>query len=164
MLILSTSLKQNLTKRGPMYKNIVATTDGSEFAERGLVHAFELAKAVGAKVTVVTVTAPYSVSGLPGGWTDSPAFIERFEQEWKEFAETTLRRARELAAEAGAEIHTLHVVAQHPATAIIESATELENDLVVMASHGRRGFKGLLLGSQTYEVVTRSTVPVLVVR
>jgi nucleotide-binding universal stress UspA family protein len=55
-------------------------------------------------------------------------------------------------------------VAQHPATSIIETAKELRNDLIVMASHGRRGLKGMLLGSQTYEVVTRSTVPVLVVR
>lgn len=164
MVLIGVSLKQNLEKRGNMYKNIIATTDGSEFAERGLVHAFQLAKAVGAKVTVVTVTAPYSVSGLPGGWTDSPAFIERFEQEWKDFADTALIRARELAVEAGCEVHTLHVVEQHPATAIIESATELGSDLIVMASNGRRGFKGLLLGSQTYEVVTRSTIPVLVVR
>ncbi|PWL16954.1 universal stress protein UspA [Falsochrobactrum shanghaiense] len=147
-----------------MYKNILVTTDGSEFAERGLIHGFDVAKAMGSKVTVVTVTAPYSVSGLPGGWTDSPALIERFEQEWKEYADNTLARALVLANEAGLEIHTRHVVAPHPAAAIIETARELQNDLIVMASHGRRGLKGMLLGSQTYEVVTRSSIPVLVVR
>ncbi|MBC2885879.1 universal stress protein [Ochrobactrum sp. CM-21-5] len=147
-----------------MYKNILVTTDGSEFAERGLVHAFELAKAVDANVTVVTITTPYSVSGLPGGWTDSPTFIERFEQEWNDYADKSLARARELAAEAGVEPHTLHIVAPHPATSIIETSKELRNDLIVMASHGRRGLKGMLLGSQTYEVLTRSAVPILVVR
>ncbi|MBB5703803.1 nucleotide-binding universal stress UspA family protein [Ochrobactrum daejeonense] len=147
-----------------MYKNILVTTDGSEFAERGLIHAFKLAHAVGAKVTVLTITAPYSVSGLPGGWTDSPAFIERFEQEWNEYADKTLARARELASEQAIEVHTLHVVAPHPATSIIETSTELRNDLIVMASHGRRGLKGMLLGSQTFEVLTRSTTPILVVK
>ncbi|GLU25064.1 universal stress protein [Brucella sp. NBRC 12950] len=147
-----------------MYKNILVTTDGSEFAERGLTHGFDTAKAMDSKVTVLTVTAPYSLSGLPGGFTDSPAFIERYEEEWNDYADAALSRARELASQAGVEIHTLHVVAQHPATSIIETAKELRNDLIVMASHGRRGLKGMLLGSQTYEVVTRSTVPVLVVR
>ncbi|UWF58253.1 universal stress protein [Brucella sp. 2716] len=147
-----------------MYKNILVTTDGSEFAERGLIHGFDLAKAMDSKVTVLTVTAPYSVSGLPGGWTDSPSYIERFEQEWKTFADQSLNRARELASKADVEIHTLHVVASHPATSIIETSEKLGNDLIVMASHGRRGLKGMLLGSQTYEVVTRSTIPVLVVR
>ncbi|KXO76237.1 universal stress protein [Brucella anthropi] len=147
-----------------MYKNILVTTDGSEFAERGLVHAFKLARTVGAKVTVLTVTAPYSVSGLPGGWADSPAFIERFEQEWNEYADKSLARARELAAEAEVEVHTLYEVAPHPATSIIETAKELRNNLIVMASHGRRGLKGMLLGSQTYEVLTRGSTPVLVVK
>lgn len=147
-----------------MYKNILVTTDGSEFAERGLVHGFDTAKAMGSKVTVLTVTAPYSLSGLPGGFTDSPSFIERYEEEWNGYADTALARARELASESGVEIHTLHVVAQHPATSIIATAKELRNDLIVMASHGRRGLKGMLLGSQTYEVVTHSKVPVLVVR
>lgn len=147
-----------------MYKNILITTDGSEFAERGLRHGYAIARAMGAKVTVLTVTAPYSISGLPGGWTDSPAFIEKFEQEWNEYADKALARARELALEAGVEIHTLHVVAPHPAASIIETSKELRNDLIVMASHGLRGLKGMLLGSQTHEVVTRGTVPVLVVR
>ena len=147
-----------------MYKNILVTTDGSEFAERGLLHAFNLAHTVGAKVTVLTVTAPYSVSGLPGGWTDSPAFIERFEQEWNDYADRSLARAREPAAGAEVEVHTLHEVASHPATSIIETAKELGNDLIVMASHGRRGLKGMLLGSQTYEVLTRGNTPVLVVK
>ncbi|CUW44844.1 hypothetical protein B3286c1_2184 [Brucella vulpis] len=89
-----------------MYKNILVTTDGSEFAERGLIHGFDLAKAMDSKVTVMTVTAPYSVSGLPGGWTDSPSYIERFEQEWKTLADQSLNRARELASKAGVEIHT----------------------------------------------------------
>ncbi|MFC7064585.1 universal stress protein [Brucella rhizosphaerae] len=147
-----------------MYKNILITTDGSEFAERGLIHGFDTAKAMGSKVTVITVTAPYSISGLPGGFTDSPDFIERFEEEWNDYADKALARARELAVEAGVEIQTLHIVAHHPATSIIETTKELRNDLIVMASHGRRGLKGMLLGSQTYEVVTRSSVPVLVVR
>jgi nucleotide-binding universal stress UspA family protein len=56
------------------------------------------------------------------------------------------------------------VVAPHPATSIIETSKELRNDLIVMASHGRRGLKGMLLGSQTYEVLTRSNTPVLVVK
>ncbi|MFD1199516.1 universal stress protein [Brucella gallinifaecis] len=147
-----------------MYKNILVTTDGSDFAERGLVHGFDAAKAMGSKVTVLTVTAPYSLSGLPGGFVDSPSFIERYEEEWNEYADKALARARELANKAGVEIHTLHVVAQHPATSIIETAKELGNDLIVMASHGHRGLKGMLLGSQTYEVVAQSKIPVLVVR
>lgn len=147
-----------------MYKNILATTDGSEFAERGLIQGINLAKTLGSKLTVMTVTAPYSVSGLPGGWNDTPAFIERYEQEWKDYATAALSRANDLATAAGVSIQTQHITAQHPATAILELAKEKGMDLIVMASHGHRGLKGLLLGSQTNEVLTHSDTPVLVVR
>lgn len=147
-----------------MYKHLLITTDGSEFAEHGVVHGLKLAKALGSKVTVMTVTAPYSISGLPGGWTDSPAFIERYDKEREMFATKILDKAQSLADEAKVKIETLHVSAPHPAEAIIEKSKELNVDLIVMASHGMRGIRGFIIGSQTNEVLTRGSIPVLVVR
>ncbi|MFC4625366.1 universal stress protein [Daeguia caeni] len=147
-----------------MYKQLLITTDGSEFAERGVTHGLKLAKALGAKVTVMTVTAPYSASGLPGGWIDTPAFIEVYEKERTEFAQKILDKVQAQAQELGLTIEPLHVSAMHAAEAIIEKSQELNIDLIVMASHGRRGLKSFIIGSQTNEVLTRGHIPVLVVR
>lgn len=149
-----------------MYKHILIATDGSELAQKGLGHGLALAKSLGSKVTIITVTEPFPVYGMAGefGWVGSPADVESYKNGSKEFARKVLSAAKAAADKAGVKAEVLHIDDSTPADAIVAIAKERGNDLIVMASHGRRGIGRLLLGSQTSEVLTHSTVPVLVVR
>ena len=149
-----------------MYTNILLSTDGSDVARGGVQHGIALAKALNAKVTVITVTEPLEVDyggGHAGGWIPSQEEFDRFEVACKESAGKVLDEARAMAEQIGISAELLHVPNAHPATAIIETAKSKGCDLIVMASHGRRGLRKLLLGSQTSEVLVDGSVPVLVV-
>jgi nucleotide-binding universal stress UspA family protein len=149
-----------------MYANILLSTDGSDVARKGVEHGIALAKALNAKVTVITVTERLPIdygSGHAGGWIPSQEEFDRFEAANKEQAGKVLDEAKAIAKQAGISAEFLHVPNAHPATAIIEAAKSRGCDLIVMASHGRRGFRKLLLGSQTSEVLVDGSVPVLVV-
>ncbi len=146
-----------------MYANILLSTDGSDVARKGVKHGLALAKALNAKATVITVTEPLPVveyvSGPAGGGIP--------QQDWdaacKVRAGKVLDEARAMAEQIGISAELLHVSNAHPATAIIETAKSRGCDLIVMASHGRRGLRKLFLGSQTSEVLSEGSVPVLVV-
>jgi nucleotide-binding universal stress UspA family protein len=148
-----------------MYKHILIPTDGSELATKGLLHGLALAKNQGAVVTIVTVTDMWPALAMAQqarGSTLQPT--ERYEAQAAEAARLVLDEAVKLAQSQGVNAETLHVADQHPAEGIIATATDRGCDLIVMASHGRRGLSRLMLGSQAYEVLSHSTVPVLVVR
>lgn len=150
-----------------MYANILLSTDGSDVARKGVKYGIALAKALKAKATVITVTEPLPVyygSGHASGWIPSQEEVDRFDAACKERAGAVLDEARAMAEQSGISVELLHVPNAHPAGAIIETAKSRGCDLIVMASHGRRGFRKLLLGSQTSEVLVDGTVPVLVVR
>jgi nucleotide-binding universal stress UspA family protein len=149
-----------------MYANILMSTDGSDVARKGVEHGIALAKALNAKATVITVTEPLPVdygSGVAGGWVPSQEEFDRFDAACKESAGKVLDEARAMAARIGISAELLHVPNAHPATAIVETAMSRGCDLIVMASHGRRGVRKLLLGSQTSQVLADGNVPVLVV-
>ena len=149
-----------------MYTNILLSTDGSDIARKGVEHGIALAKALNAKVTVITVTEPLPVDyggGHAGGWIPSQEEFDRFDAAARERAAKVLDEARAMAEQAGISAELLHVPDAHPATAIIETAKSGGCDLIVMASHGRRGLRKFLLGSQTSEVLVDGSVPVLVV-
>ncbi len=145
-----------------MFKHLLIATDGSELAGKALVQGLSLAKSVGAKVTVVTVTEPWTavVSGEMG-----IAFpVEDYDKACAANAAKILSDASAAAKSAGVPCETIHAKDQFAAEGIIETAKVQGCDLVVMASHGRRGITRLLLGSQTSKVVTHSVLPVLVCR
>jgi len=148
-----------------MYANILMSTDGSDIARKGVKHGIDLAKALNAKVTVITVTEKlefyYGVSG--SGWIPSREDMARFDAAWKDRADKVLDEARAVAQQIGISAEFLHIPNAHPATAIIETAKSRGCDLIVMGSHGRRGLRKLFLGSQTSEVLADGSVPVLVV-
>ena len=149
-----------------MYTNILLSTDGSDVARNGVKHGIALAKALNAKVTVITVTEPLPVdygSGHASGWTPSQEEADSFDAAHKEHAGKVLDEVRAMAEQIGISAELVHVPNAHPATAIIETAKSRGCDLIVMASHGRRGLRKLLLGSQTSEVLVDGSVPVLVV-
>lgn len=150
-----------------MYKHILISTDGSEVAQKGVDHGLALAKDLGARVTVITVTESFPVyasagAGVGAGWV--PLEMADYDKVQQEFADRVLGGASQTAGQLGVTIEPLHISNAQPAEAIIEAATSRGCDLITMASHGRRGLGRLLLGSQTSEVVTRSPIPVLVVR
>ncbi|MDO5504935.1 MAG: universal stress protein [Pseudoxanthomonas suwonensis] len=148
-----------------MYAHLLIATDGSELAGKAVEHGLELARRTGARVTVLTVSEPvvlgtddaFNLGVLGNLDSELQAARERAAQEL--FAPLSER-----ASAAGVPLETRHVVDRHAADAIVEEAEKSGCDLVVMASHGRRGLRRLLLGSQTSEVLGRSQVPVLVIR
>jgi nucleotide-binding universal stress UspA family protein len=145
-----------------MYKHILIATDGSELAHKAVVQGFALAKALGSTVTVVTVTEPWTAV-VPGEM--GMAFpIEEFEKGAAENAANILTATKREADAAGVAANTVHMADQYPSEGIIATAKEKKCDLIVMASHGRRGLSRLLIGSQANQVVVHSEVPVLIVR
>ena len=149
-----------------MYTNILLSTDGSDVARKGVKHGIALAKALNAKVTVITVTEPFPLDyagGQASAWIPAQEGFDRFDAACKERAGKVLDEARAMAEQIGMSTELLHVPNAPPATAIIETAKSRACDLIVMASHGHRGLRKLLLGSQTSEVLLNGSVPVLVV-
>lgn len=150
-----------------MYKHILISTDGSEVAQKGLDHGLALAKEIGAQVSIITVTESFPVyasagAGIGAGWV--PIEMADYDKVQDEFANRVFTVAQQAADQRGVAVETVHIRNAQPAESIIETAKARGCDLIVMASHGRRGLGRLLLGSQTSEVVTRSPLPVLVVR
>src|SRR3546814_629792 len=146
-----------------MYKHILIATDGSELAQKGVDHGLSLAKNLDAKVMVVTVTEPFPIYAGEG-WALGPGDFERYDADQIKFAQELLAPIKASADRLGVTCETRHVPNRRPAEAILDTAAEEDCSLIVMASHGRRGLERLFLGSQTQEVVSRSSLPVLVVR
>lgn len=149
-----------------MYSHILISTDGSELAQRGLDHGLSLAKALGAKVTIITVTEPipFPAGAAGAGWVPTATDIARYEEAQKEQAEQLLGTIRQQVEKLGLKGKFIHAPDSWPAEAIIQAAKTESCNLIVMASHGRRGLGRLILGSQTSEVLASSPVPVLVVK
>jgi nucleotide-binding universal stress UspA family protein len=148
-----------------MYKRILIATDGSELANKALNHGLALAKLDKAPVSVVTVTnnwTPFEMAHDYSRGTTNP--VGSYEAKATEAAKTVLDKAGEAAKSQGVDCTLIHVADEAPAEGIVATATKVGADLIVMASHGRRGVNRLLLGSQANEVVTHSKVPVLIVR
>lgn len=145
-----------------MYRHILIATDGSELAGKALDHGLALAKGVGAKVTLLHVTEPFPVVMSEEAILANP--IEDYDKAVVASAEKILGRASEAAAKAGVTATARHEKNQYPAEGIVKAAGAVGADLIVMASHGRRGISKLLLGSQATEVLTHSKIPVLVCR
>ena len=139
-----------------MYKHILIASDGSELAEKAVKQGLELAKRLGATVTAVTVTELWPIAVADGVMVANA--IPEYEQAAAQEASRTLAAVGEQARKLGVACATVHVADRYPAEGIIELAKARSCDLIVMASHGRRG----LLGSQATRVLTYSTIPVLI--
>jgi nucleotide-binding universal stress UspA family protein len=145
-----------------MFKHLLLPTDGSPRSEAAIQKGIEFAKGINAKVTGLHV-----IPGLP-----MVVFPNvRMEDIWQERkaqskaqAEQYLSVIENAARDAGVAFDSAYVTSDHPYAAIIEAAEQKECDLIVMASHGRRGIKAVLLGSETQKVLTHSRIPVLVYR
>jgi nucleotide-binding universal stress UspA family protein len=143
-----------------VYKHILIPTDGSALAEQAITQGFTLARTLNAKVTVVTVVPPFHVIAI------EPMVVTTTREEYdKDIAALAERRlAMPRAAAAGVVYDDVYVVAEQPWAAIIETARNRGCDLIMMASHGRKGVSALVLGSETTKVLTHSKIPTLVCR
>ena len=143
-----------------MYKRILIPTDGSKLSRKAIKHGISLAKSIKAKVTAVTVSAP--IEGLAFElMAETP---EQYKKHGANLAAKHLRVASDMATAAGVTCNVVHVEHHQPYEAIITAAKKAHCDLIVMASHGRRGYAAVLLGSETVKVMTHSKIPVLVYR
>lgn len=140
-----------------MYKNILVPTDGSELSQKAIRHGIALAKAVGAKVTGLSVVLP---SHAPTGSGVTMLGNHVLEDAAGEFLAAVSREAHAQ----GVEAECFYVAGDSPHAEIISAAVRRGCDLICMASHARSGFSGLLLGSETTALINGCRVPVLVVR
>lgn len=144
-----------------MFKRILVPTDGSDITQKAVDTAISLAKSVGAQVYTISVKEPFPYSAISEMQPTPP---QEFFDAQERIAAKRVGAVVAAAKAAGLECKAHTVEALHPWEAIIDHAKQQECDLLVMASHGRRGVTALLLGSETQKVLTHSTVPVLVVR
>jgi nucleotide-binding universal stress UspA family protein len=146
-----------------MYKHILIPTDGSELAGHAVTQGLSLAKSVGAKVSVIVVEEPFDPMHVPE--SRSRYISEEFEKHavrTREHANRVLNYAADKAKAIDVSCETVQVEDEHPYKAIIKTADDKGCDLIVMASHGRKGLSALLLGSVTSKVLTHTKTPVLV--
>jgi nucleotide-binding universal stress UspA family protein len=145
-----------------MYNHILIPTDGSELSKLAVYEGVALAKALGARVTVITVTTPFHVfTANPRMVTDTP---EEYKKQMAALAGQYLDVAKNIAAAAGVTCDLVHLEHEQPYQAIIDTAQNRGCDAIHMASHGRRGVSAILLGSETLKVLTHSAIPVIVCR
>lgn len=145
-----------------MFKHILIATDGSKLAERAAAQGLGLAKAINAKVTVITVTEPWTA--FLGGEGAIAFPVDEYDMGAAANASRILAAISEMAKKQEVACTTAHIKDQFPAEGIVAACQSHGCDLIVMASHGRRGLAKLLLGSQATKVLTMSSVPVLICR
>ncbi|HVZ43425.1 MAG TPA: universal stress protein [Ramlibacter sp.] len=147
-----------------MYKRILVTTDGSSLSDKAVRNAVSLAAVTGADLVALHVVPRYPMSYWDGGVALSDDQVGRIERQWVEHGQSMVDRVKTIAEKAGVEAKSAITRSDLVAESIIAAAKKHKCDLVVMASHGRKGLKRLLLGSETQHVLTHCNVPVLVLR
>jgi nucleotide-binding universal stress UspA family protein len=145
-----------------MYQRILIPTDGSEASQRAILAGVEFARETGADVVGLTATPTFHMLSTDSEMLeDTP---DQFAAACEAHARRILADVEDAAREAGVPCRSEHAVDDDPYAAILATAARLGCDLIVMASHGRHGLKGLLLGSETQKVLVHGTLPVLVHR
>ena len=145
-----------------MFKHLLVATDGSPLSEQAALKAVQLAKSMSAPLTAVTVSAPFHVIAVDTVMLTDTEDV--YNEERNKRAEEYLAVIKTAAMSAGVGFDGVHVYHDHPYAAIIDTANARGCDLICMASHGRRGFTALILGSETTKVLTHSKIPVVVWR
>lgn len=147
-----------------MYRRLLVPTDGSTLSKKAVRSAIELAATLGADVVALNVVPRYPTSFMDGALNIPVTEVARVERQWAEQGQALADAVRVAADAAGVKAKAVTVRSDLVAEAIMAAARKHKCDLVVMASHGRKGLKRLLLGSETQHVLTHGTVPVLVLR
>ena len=147
-----------------MYQRILVATDGSTLSKKAVTQAIALAATCGAELVAMKVEPRYPQAYFEGSIPLSAQEVGRIESEWAASAQEILSSVEKSAKVKGVKTKTVTVKSDLVSDAIIAAAKKQKADLIVMASHGRKGIKRLLLGSETQQVLTHSHIPVLVLR
>jgi nucleotide-binding universal stress UspA family protein len=147
-----------------MFKHILVPTDGSQLSQDTARRAVSFAKEAGARVTAFYAKPEYPVTYYGEGALIDSTTPDQFAELAEQQAQEYLGFVENLCQEAGVQCNKLTLTSDIIYEAIIEAATQSDCDLLFMASHGRRGFSGLLLGSETNKVLTHTKIPVLIYR
>ena len=147
-----------------MYRKLLVATDGSTLSKKAVRSAIDLASAVDAELVALYVVPRYPVSYFEGGVTIPQQEVARIEEQWMQKGQAVVDAVRDAAQAAGIKAKAIVSRSDLVAEAILGAVKKNKCDLVVMASHGRKGIKRILLGSETQHVLTHSSVPVLVLR
>ena len=145
-----------------MFKHLLIPTDGSPLSEGGALKGLQLARALGARVTALHVSPPFHVMTYRAEMVEDTR--DEYEHAAKVHAERHLAFVAKAAAEAGVACERVHRVSDDVHGSIIAVARDTGCDAIAMASHGRRGVAGVLIGSETQHVLTHSKLPVVVWR
>lgn len=147
-----------------MYQRILIATDGSTLSEQAVASGLDLARLCGASVIALKVVPRYPRTYFEGGLPVDTQEIKRIEKQWSDAAQELVNQVKERGKSANIKVKAIVAKSDLIAEAIIAAALKNDCDLIVMASHGRKGIKRLLLGSETQHVLTHSHIPVLVLR
>ena len=147
-----------------MYQRILVTTDGSKLSQKAVAAAIKLAGLTGAELVALKVVQRYPQSYFEGGMALVGEDVKQVEKTWGDAAQKVVNAVKKTAEEAGIKTKAVVVRSDVVSDAILSTIKKQGCDLVVMASHGRKGIKRLLLGSETQHVLTHATVPVLVLK
>ena len=149
-----------------MYKHILLPTDGSRLSGKAIKQGIQLAKSLGANITALNVVLPYQQLMMDDGLMAATTvdFQKRFYDDSLKRSNLLVDKIKAEAKAAGVKCEGVTATSSVPYEAIVKQARKSKCDLIMMASHGRKGLSSILLGSETSKVLTHSTVPVLVVR
>lgn len=147
-----------------MYQRILVTTDGSTLSKKAVSNAIALAATCGAQLVAMKVVPRYPQTYFEGSIPLNADEVGRIEKQWNDAAMANLLAVQKAASAKGVVCKMVTVKSDVVSDAIIATAKKQKADLIVMASHGRKGIKRLLLGSETQQVLTHSHTPVLVLR
>jgi len=147
-----------------MFKHILIPTDGSPLAQKAVKAGIRFASEIGARITVYHAFEDVLKRMDDGGYALGPEIRERLRRGSRQAARRHLDETGELAAAAGVKFASVAAPADAPHKGIIDTATSRRCDVIFMASHGRRGVSGLLMGSVTHKLLTHCKIPVLVYR
>ena len=147
-----------------MYKRILVATDGSDLSQKAVQSALSLAALTGATLVALKVVPRYPRSYMEGALPVDAKNVKAIEAQWTASAQAMVDAIKVDAQTQGVTAKALVAKSDLVAEAVIAAAKKHKCDLIVMASHGRKGIKRLLLGSETQHVLTHSHIPVLVLR
>ncbi|PIT71591.1 universal stress protein UspA [Limnohabitans sp. JirII-29] len=147
-----------------MYKRILVATDGSTLSKKAITSAIDLAALSGAELVAVKITPRYPQSYFEGSLPLAQTEVAKIEKQWTDNAQKVLDAVVKAAKAKGVTAKAVVVKSDIVSDALIAASKKHKADLIVMASHGRRGIKRLLLGSETQQVLTHASIPVLVLR
>jgi nucleotide-binding universal stress UspA family protein len=146
-----------------MYERILIATDGHDLSKKAVKTGIALAVSLDAEVIAFKSVPRYPMNYFEGGVVLSPDEIKRIEKDWLQNAQLVVDAVQQSALKSGVKARAI-LGRGEPSESIISAAKKHKCGLIVMASHGRKGVKRILLGSETLAVLTHSDIPVLVLR